>query len=33
MVVAIYGANYADQGTFLLQTVYVPQYVLPAVMK
>jgi CubicO group peptidase (beta-lactamase class C family) len=32
MVVAIYGANYADQGTFLLQTVYVRQYVLPAVI-
>ncbi|MEP6619975.1 MAG: hypothetical protein ABJE47_11695, partial [bacterium] len=31
MVVTVFGANYADAGTYVPQRRYVPQYILPAV--
>ncbi|HEV2707856.1 MAG TPA: serine hydrolase [Pyrinomonadaceae bacterium] len=31
LVIAFYGGNYADRGTFIPQWIYVPQYILPAI--
>lgn len=31
LVIAFFGANYADNATFTSQRVYAPQYILPAV--
>jgi len=31
LVIAFYGGNYSDRGTFVPQWVYVPQYILPAI--
>lgn len=33
LVAAFYGGNYNDPGTFLAQQVYIPRYILPAVVR